>query len=192
VEDAELQQLLDKWLKNELDTRRYSFRDGLLLYKHKILLGKSPQLKNQVLHYVHSDPIAGHSGYDRTLQRVKRDFYWQGMQKEIKRFIMECDTCQQAKYENTSLAGLLQPLPIPTRVWTYLSMVFVEGLPLSQGHSVILVVVDQLSKGSHFISLSHPYTAAKVAQLFIHNVLKLHGMPQSIIYDHDTTFTSAF
>jgi hypothetical protein len=163
VEDVELQQLLDKWLKHELDTRRYSFRDGLLLYKHKILLGKSPQLKNQVLHYVHSDPIVGHSGYDRTLQQAKRDFYWQGMRKEIKRFIRECDTCQQAKYENTSPAGLLQPLPIPTRVWTDLSMDFVEGHPLSQGHSVILVVVDRLSEGSHFISLSHPYTVAKVA-----------------------------
>jgi hypothetical protein len=192
VEDEELHQLLEKWRNNELDTRRYSLRDGLLLYKHKILLGKSPLIKNQVVLYVHNDPTAGHSGYDRTLQRAKRDFYWKGMRKAIKKFIRECDVCQQNKYENILPLGLLQPLPIPTQVWTDIIMDFVEGLPLSQGHSVILVVVDRLSKGSHFISLSHPYTATKVAQLFIQNIFKLHGMPQSIISDRDPAFTSAF
>jgi len=154
--DPELQQLLAKWQGNELDTRKYSLRDGLMFYKQKILLGQSPQLKAQVLQYVHSDPMAGHSGYDKTLQRAKRDFYWKGMKKEIKQFIRACDVCQQNKHKNTYPAGLLQPLPIPTRVWTDISMDFVEGLPPSQGHSVIHVVVDRLSKYSHFTSLSHP------------------------------------
>jgi len=192
TEDEELKQLMGKWLSNELDNRRYSLRDGLLLYKHKILLGGSPVLKSQVLQYVHSDPAAGHSGYDKTLQRARRDFYWHGMRRDIKNFIRECDVCQQNKSENICPVGLLQPLPIPTRVWTDISMDFVEGLPPSQGHSVILVVVDRLTKSSHFISLAHPYTAAKVAQLFIQNVLKLHGMPQSIVSDRDPTFSSAF
>jgi hypothetical protein len=82
--DAELQQFWEKWQNNELDTRKFSVRDGILLYKQKIMLGQSPRIKAQVLQFVHSDPMAGHSGYDKTLQRARRDFYWKGMRKEIK------------------------------------------------------------------------------------------------------------
>ena len=71
-------------------------------------------------------------------------------------------------------------------------MDFMEGLPLSQGHFVIIMEVDRLSKYSHFISLAHPYTASKITQLFVSNIFKLHGMPTSIVSDRDPTFTSKF
>jgi hypothetical protein len=71
-------------------------------------------------------------------------------------------------------------------------MDFVEGIPPYKGHSVIFVVVDRLPKYSHFVSLSHPYSIATMAQLFISNIFKLHGIPQSIISDRDPTFTSLF
>jgi hypothetical protein len=114
------------------------------------------------------------------------------MKKKLKQFIRECEICQKNKHDNTSLARLLQPLPIPLQIWSDLSMNFVEGLPLSNGHLVILVVVDRLSKYSHFISLAHLYTASKVAQLFVAHIIKLHGMPTSIVSNHDPAFTSAF
>jgi hypothetical protein len=95
-------------------------------------------------------------------------------------------------HDNTSLTGLLQPFPIPLQIWFDLSMDFVEGLPLSNGHSVILVVVDRLSKYSNFISLVHPYTSSKIAQIFVAHIIKLHGMPTSIVSDRDPKFTSAF
>ena len=71
-------------------------------------------------------------------------------------------------------------------------MDFIEGLPKSQGFSVILVVVDKLTKFAHFLLVKHPYTAAIIAQLFMDNVVKLHGLPNSIVSDRDTIFISHF
>jgi hypothetical protein len=87
---------------------------------------------------------------------------------------------------------LLQPLPIPQGVWRDLSIDFIEGLSKSQGYSVILVVVDRLTKYAHFMVVKHPYTTANIAQLFMDNIVKLHGIPQTIVSDRDTIFVSSF
>jgi hypothetical protein len=69
---------------------------------------------------------------------------------------------------------------------------FVEGLPKVAGKSVILTVVDRFSKYKHFIALSHPYTADSVAHVFFVEIVRLHGIPASIVSDRDPIFTSAF
>nr|GEW78390.1 retrotransposon-related protein [Tanacetum cinerariifolium] len=78
-------------------------------------------------------------------------------------------------------AGLLHPLPILAKMWSDVSMDFIEGLPLSSGYSVIMVVVDRLTKYAHFVALKHPFTAMVVVKSFIANVVRLHGIPTSII-----------
>lgn len=92
------------------------------------------------------------------------------MRRQIKEFIQECDTCQINKTEHAKPTSLLSHLPIPRHIWTDISMDFVEGLPHSRGKSVNFVVVDQLSKYSHFIPIKHHYTTSSVVQEFFENV----------------------
>lgn len=71
-------------------------------------------------------------------------------------------------------------------------MDFIERPPKSQGHSVILVVVDRLSKYVHFVALAHPYTVASVAQIFVKEIARLHGMPTLILSDSNKIFLNQF
>jgi hypothetical protein len=84
------------------------------------------------------------------------------------------------------------PLPIPTVVWADISLDFVEALPCVKGKSMILFVINRFSKYCHFIALGHPYTTESVAHAFFTNIVHLHGMPQSMVSDRDSVFTSAF
>ncbi|KAG6636295.1 hypothetical protein CIPAW_11G101300 [Carya illinoinensis] len=135
--------------------------------------------------------MAGHTGYLKTYQRAKMDFYWSGMKTDIKKWMRECEMCQTVKY-NVLPTGLLQPLPIPEQAWTEISMDFIEGLPKSKVASVILVIVDKFTKYGHFMTLSHPYIARDVAQVFMDAVFKLNGLPKMLVSDRDPIFRSSF
>ena len=132
---------------------------------------------------VHRSPIASHSGFLKSFQRAKKEFYWHGMKTDLKKFIKDCDVYQRIKYETSAPTGLPQPLAIPTTPWADVKLDFVEGLPKSQGFEVILVLVDRLTKYAHFVPLSHPDTTTKVATLYLRYIFKLHGMLASIVSD---------
>ena len=100
--------------------------------------------------------------------------------------------CQCHQGETTLLSGLLEPLPIPTRIWTYILMDFIQGIPKYGGKTIILVVVDHISKYNHFCALSPPYTTSSIAQIFMDKIFLLHGIPSSIVSGRDATFTSHF
>ncbi|WMV14994.1 hypothetical protein MTR67_008379, partial [Solanum verrucosum] len=96
------------------------------------------------------------------------------------------------KYDVATSPGLMQPLAIPTSAWYNISMDFINGLPKSKGKNTIMVIVDRLTKNSHFIALNHPYTTTTVAQAFLDQVFKLHGMSENIVSDRDPIFISRF
>jgi len=138
---------------------------------------------------VHDD---GHEGIHRTLHRLHRDFHFPNMRRLVQDFVRACPTCQRYKLEHLHPAGLLLPLPIPTAIWADIGLDFVEALPRVNGKSVILSVVDRFSKFCHFIPPAHPYTAETVAQAFFADIVRLHGVPQSMVSDRDPVFTSTF
>jgi len=135
-----------------------------------------------VLSELHATPIVGHSGFTKTYDRVKHFFFWEGMKQDIRKFVSECEVCQCNKGEIVKSLGTLQPLPIPPTIWKDISMDFIIGLPKSGNKSVIMVVVDCLSKYAHVCALHHPFTTSTVAQIFMDQVFKLHGMPNSIVF----------
>jgi hypothetical protein len=190
--DQQALDLLGAFQSGATIPKGFSLQQGLLLYKGRIWLIKHSPFQKQILEFLHSDPAAGHSGYHKTLHRAKVNFFWKGMRTDIKTFVRECRECQENKHETVLPSGLLQPLPIPSRVWADISLDFIEGLLVSQGFSVILVVVDRLTKYGHFLPLAHPYSASTVAHLFLANIFKLHGMLSSIVSDRDPTFASLF
>lgn len=107
-------------------------------------------------------------------------------------FVRACEICQRQKYAATTPSGLLQPLSIPVSVWSEISMDFITGLSKNNGYEAILAVVDRLSKYSHFIPLKHPFTACSIATNFAKEVVRLHGIPESILSDRDPLFVSHF
>lgn len=123
---------------------------------------------------------------------AKLDFYWLGMQKDVKMMVRECQTCQVNKYETILLAGLLQPLSVPQQPWLDISMDFIDGLLISSHMSMIFTVVDKLTKSNNFFSLSHPYLACQVVEVFFNGVFKLHELQKIIVSDRDLVFTSSF
>ena len=140
----------------------------------------------------HSSGLGGHSGVHATYQRVAAILYWKGLWKIVREFVRNYATRQQNKSENVAAPGLLQPLPIPKSIFLDITMDFVEGLPKSGGKKVIMMVVDRLTKYSHFISLNHPFITATVATAYFEHIYKLHGNPETIISDRGATFTRKF
>lgn len=106
--------------------------------------------------------------------------------------MQRCDVCQCHKHDTLTPTGLLQPLPILGRVWEDVSMDFIDGLPSSNRFSVIFVVVECLSKYGHSIAMKQSYSAKGVAEIFIREMVHLHGMPQSIVSNKDPIFPSQF
>ena len=161
----------------------YTWRNGLVYYKNRVVVPPHSHIIQQLLQEFHDSPIRGHSGVLRTYKRLAQQFYWPSIYWVVQDYVTSCKVCQRTKTETLSPVGLLQPLPIPCQVWDDITMDFIEGLPLSNGKNAILVVVDRLSKSAHFLALSHPYTTKMVAEKFVEGVVKLHGMPRSIISD---------
>jgi hypothetical protein len=186
--DPTLRALRDELLADQR-AAPWALTDGLVTFRGRVYLPPTSPLLLELVAATHDD---GHEGVQRTLHRLRRDFHSPNPRTVIQDFVHTCTTCQRYKSEHLQPAGLLLPLPVPTTVWADVDMDFIEALPWVNGKSIILTVVDHFSKYRHFIPLAHPYLAESVAQVFFAEVVRLHGVSQSIVSDCDPVFTSVF
>ncbi|KAL0557203.1 hypothetical protein IC582_005721 [Cucumis melo] len=167
--------------------------DGGLLFERRLCVPSDSAIKTELLSEAHSSPFSMHPGSTKMYQDLKWVYWWRNMKREVAEFVSRCLVCQQVKAPRQKPAGLLQPLSIPEWKWENVSMDFITGLPRTlRGFTVIWVVVDRLTKSAHFVPGKSTYTASKWAQLYMSEIVRLHGVPVSIVSDRDARFTSKF
>ncbi|CAN6445407.1 unnamed protein product [Victoria cruziana] len=150
-------------------------------------------LRNQILDSLHSSKFSIHPGGNKMYRTAKLHFWWPGMRRDITDFVAHCLICQQVKAEHQRPGGLLTPWELPEWKWDEVTMDFVMGLPKTRrSHDAIWVVVDRLSKSAHFLAIRATLPLDALADLYIREIVRLHGVPKAIVSDRDPRFTSRF
>lgn len=170
----------------------FTLTQGILRFRDRIWLGGSTSIQQTIISGFHDSPIGGHSGFPATFKCIRRLFAWPNMKTHVLQFVRYCTIYQQAKADRAASPGLLQPLPIPKEPREMITMDFIDGLPQSGKFNCLWVIVDKRTKFAYFLPIAHPYTAAKVALLYMNNIYSVHGLPGSIVFDRDPVFTSHF
>ncbi len=193
--DAEYQRTLTAV---EKQTRTdFSVRDGLV-YHHSQgatqLYVPAGELREKVLCEAHDVRTSGHLGRDKTLERLKRQYYWPQMGRDVHTYVRTCPMCQKCKAGNAKPIGLLHPLPIPEKPWDEVSMDLIVQLPTCKesGYDAVVTFVDRLTKMVHLVPTTVKITAEELATTFFDTVFRHHGMPKVVVSDRDSKFTSRF
>lgn len=170
-----------------------TLEDGIL-YLNNLLVLPNAELQLQAMIDSHSTAPAGHFGVNKTLELLQRNFFWPGMRRSVQKFIKGCEICSRAKADRSKPFGLLHPLPIPQNRWTDLSIDFITDLPPSgtAKFDSICVVKCRLTKQAHFLPTHKSIDAPQTAELFLQNIFRLHGFPNTITSDRGPQFVSLF
>ncbi|KAK1615888.1 hypothetical protein QYE76_021405 [Lolium multiflorum] len=170
---------------------KFVLNDGFVFRANKLCIPDS-SVRLLLLQEAHGGGLMGHFGVKKTEDVLAAHFFWPRMRRDVERFVARCTTCQKAK-SRLNPHGLYMPLPVPSVPWEDISMDFVLGLPRTQkGRDSIFVVVDRFSKMAHFIPCHKTDDATHVADLFFREIVRLHGVPNTIVSDRDTKFLSHF
>ncbi|USP79372.1 retrotransposon nucleocapsid protein [Curvularia clavata] len=155
---------------------------------------KTAQEKVAALKQGHDDPLSGHFGARRTLEKLTRHYKWAGMRKDVEDYCKSCLICQKSTPKRHLPYGPLAPLPPPNRAWEEVTMDFITELPPSklQGvvYDAILVIVDRLTKMAHYVPARSNWDGVDLAQAWLREVIRLHGVPRRIISDRGPLMNS--
>ena len=179
------------------DVRDYCFVNQYIVRERngytQLYIPNVGSLRQDLLHEHHDSMLAGHFGVDKTVKLMLRHYYWPSLMRDVKHYVKTCPSCALGKSSTLKPAGLLQPLPIPTRRFEVITMDFVTALPLTpSGYDAIMVMVDKLTKRMFLAPTTSHVNSEEAAELFYNHVIRHQGVPSAIISDRGTQFTSAF
>ncbi|KAL5510913.1 hypothetical protein ACEPAG_4670 [Sanghuangporus baumii] len=171
----------------------YSCRNGLHYVTNALYVPPSANLRALLIRRCHDHKLAGHPGAEKTIELVKRAYYWPRMEEMIREYIASCDICQHAKPIRQYRNPPLQPLQASRQPWETITCDLITDLPVSnEGYSAILVIVDKLTKMGKFIPCQGIPNAKQLARLFRQHVFKYYGAPKRVISDRGSNFTAQF
>ncbi|KAI4899205.1 hypothetical protein NFI96_030736 [Prochilodus magdalenae] len=146
--------------------------------------------RDRLITWAPTSLTSGLPGETRTYRLLSGKCWWDSMTADIHCFVSSCTVCSVCKTPRSLPAGKLMPLSVPSRPWSHIAVDFVTDLPNSQGHTTILTVVDCFSRGERFIPFTSLPTAFQTAKAVFHHVFRLFGIPEAIVSDQGTQFTS--
>ncbi|KAG7533312.1 Zinc finger CCHC-type [Arabidopsis thaliana x Arabidopsis arenosa] len=184
---------LKTWAKNN-KTEYQTSNNGTIVVNGRVYVPNDKGLKGEILKEAHQSKFSIHPGSNKMYRDLKRYYHWVGMKKDVAEWVAKCSTCQLVKAEHQVPSGLVQNLPMPEWKGDHVMMDFVTGLPttIKSKPNAVWVVVDRLTKSAHFIAISETDGAEDIAARYIEEIVRLHGVPVSIVSDRDTRFTSHF
>nr|GEY70308.1 putative reverse transcriptase domain-containing protein [Tanacetum cinerariifolium] len=167
--------------------------DGTLCLNNRSWISCIGDLRALIMHELHKLKYFIHPGSDKMYQDLKRLYWWPNMKEEIATYVSKCLTCAKVKIEYQKPSGLLIQPDIPQWKWENITMDFVTKLPKAvAGQDTIWVIVDRLTKFTHFLPMREDDTLEKLMRQYLKEVVSRHEVPVSIILDRDGRFTSHF
>ena len=188
-------QIIKEMLNQKIEKYKCFRQDskGTLWFEDRLVVPKNEDLWRKILDEAHLSKFSMHPGSDKMYHDLKPLYWWTRMKREIAKYVSECDTCQRIKASHLKSAGALQPLQIPSWKCDGISMDFIMGLPnTSRHHDSIWVIVDRLTKTPHFIPVHSTLQTEKYAKICIDQVVRLHGIPKTIVSDRGAQFVARF
>nr|GEX56318.1 putative reverse transcriptase domain-containing protein [Tanacetum cinerariifolium] len=163
---------VDGMIRMDIPKERLEPRtDGTLYLNGRSWLPCYGDLRSVIMHESHKSMYSIHPGSEKMYQDMKKLYWWLNMKVDIATYVSKCLTCAKVKAEHQRLSGLLVQPAIPVWKWDNITMDFVTKLPKSsQGLDTIWVIVDRLTKSTHFLPIRENDQLYKLARLYLDKI----------------------
>ncbi|WMV30034.1 hypothetical protein MTR67_023419 [Solanum verrucosum] len=150
--------------------------DGVLRYQGRLCVPDLIELRQHILTEPHNSRYSIHPGATKMYRDMREVYWWNGMKRDIADFVAKCPNCKQVKVEHHKPGGMTQEIDIPTWKWEVINMDFITGLPRTRRqHDSIWVIVDRVTKSSHFLEIKTTDSAEDYAKLYMNEIVRLMG-----------------